>query len=445
MNRALSDLFYRMRVALAIPQRFILRPRTGVALKKDFRHRVSVAAFRFRFKLILFAIPLCSIGISHAKWVETAGPKESGITALRMQGQYLFAGTGSGLYRSPNNGDSWSKVGTGLKGVVYNLTVAGTYLFAGTDSGMFRSGNEGSAWTPINSGLMEPRIAACAATDRYIFVGTRGGVYRSPDNGDSWVKVNTGLKNTDIGQILVKGAYLFAAIEYGGLYRSTNNGDSWSLIDLGQPNASAHYLSVIGEALFADFTPGGIYRSPDNGDTWIAANTEKKNFSSTCFVASGDNIFLGTLGGSVYQMASTANTWTKADTGLANNLIFSLGASDTYLFVGASGGVWRRPLAELSSGIISSPNARRDLGFGSMPGGVLNAGSRIEFFLGGKASVHLSIFDAGGRKAITLVNTELLPGNHSTPLTGSNLSNGRYFLRMTAGETGITKPFRFEK
>lgn len=55
------------------------------------------------------------------------------VYTLVVSGTYLFAGTGSGVYFTTDNGKSWT--GTGLPELpVRSLIVSGGYLFAGTGS-----------------------------------------------------------------------------------------------------------------------------------------------------------------------------------------------------------------------------------------------------------------------------------------------------------------------
>ena len=59
-------------------------------------------------------------------------------------------------------------------------------IFAGTFSGVFRSTDDGASWTAVNNGLDWPFIDALAVNaDGILFAGTTegGGVYRSTDNG----------------------------------------------------------------------------------------------------------------------------------------------------------------------------------------------------------------------------------------------------------------------
>ena len=91
---------------------------------------------------ILLLMALVSFGSSHlmAQWIQTNGPEGGGVGCFAVSDTNLFAGTGGGVYRSTNNGTSWTPVNTGLWNLsVYALAVSGTKLFAGTQgNGVWR-------------------------------------------------------------------------------------------------------------------------------------------------------------------------------------------------------------------------------------------------------------------------------------------------------------------
>ena len=66
------------------------------------------------------------------------------------------------------------------------LAQSAGYLFAGTwGAGIYRSSDNGVTWTPSNTGLLVSTIYGLGATPGWVFAGTEsgGGVYRSSDNG----------------------------------------------------------------------------------------------------------------------------------------------------------------------------------------------------------------------------------------------------------------------
>jgi hypothetical protein len=57
-------------------------------------------------------------------------------------------------------------------------------LYAGTDRGVFRSTDQGASWTGLNSGMVDTSIHAlgifrAGGSQEYIYAGTENGVYRS--------------------------------------------------------------------------------------------------------------------------------------------------------------------------------------------------------------------------------------------------------------------------
>ena len=90
----------------------------------------------------------------------------------------------------------WEETNGPLGGIVSSLAISSIGdLFAGTwGSGVFRSTDNGERWTRVNTGLTNATVQTLAINQsRDIFAGTIGsGIFRSTDNGDSWTEVKTG-------------------------------------------------------------------------------------------------------------------------------------------------------------------------------------------------------------------------------------------------------------
>ena len=69
--------------------------------------------------------------------------------------------------------------------------------------GVFRSSNNGDSWTPI--GLMNQQYiyALITSNNGMLFAGTEGGIFRSLNNGDTWTSVNVGLDHDSAPQSTV--------------------------------------------------------------------------------------------------------------------------------------------------------------------------------------------------------------------------------------------------
>jgi hypothetical protein len=293
---------------------------------------------RLCFFISLVGDLLISPSFVSAQWVEKSNSLYGGfITSLAVNGTNLFAGTGSGVFRSTDNGTSWTAVNTGLTNLqIQSLAVSGTNLFAGTfGGGVFRSTNNGTTWNAINTGLTNQQVQSLVVNGTNLFAGTSGGVFFSANNGASWTDVNAGLTNLQIESLAISGTNLFAGTYSDGLFLSTDNGTSWTAVNTGLTDLQIQSLAVSGTNLFAG-TLGGLFLSANNGTSWTAVNTGLTNLNIVSLVVSGTNLFAGT-GGGVFLSSNNGTSWTAVNIGLTNLNIGSLVVSGTNLFAGTYG------------------------------------------------------------------------------------------------------------
>ena len=135
-----------------------------------------------------------SVSTLHAQdfWEQTSGPGGGEVQSLAINSTgHIFAGTsGGGVFRSTDNGDSWTEVNTGLTNhSIRSLAINSSGdIFAGTDDGgVFRSTDNGDSWTEINNGLTSAVVLSLAINSTgHIFAGTSGGgVFRSLESTTS--------------------------------------------------------------------------------------------------------------------------------------------------------------------------------------------------------------------------------------------------------------------
>ncbi len=93
--------------------------------------------------------------------------------------------------------DFWTRTSGPYGGSVRAMVFVdgGDLLAATTFNGVYRSQDNGQTWTETSDGLTSPHGGPMAiAPNGDVFVGTFGaGVYRSTDNGANWAPVNEGL------------------------------------------------------------------------------------------------------------------------------------------------------------------------------------------------------------------------------------------------------------
>ena len=277
---------------------------------------------------------------------QIVGLKAGTALTLKMVDTVLFAGTESGgIYRLDNGKileKGWYEIGYD-KNFISNLSSSKSSVFLGVNAeDVYRSSNNGSSWTKIDSGLVHVNLKAFAQIGNTLFAGTDGsmGVYKSTDDGITWLPANTGLASTNVYALAVSGTALLAAtIEGAGIYRSTDNGNTWTAANTGLNNKKVFSLTAIGASVFAG-TELGVYRSTDNGVNWTSVNTELKSVFSLATI--GSRIFAGDRGGKgLFLSTDNGSTWIEVNSGLGTSKsIYTLNAIGTHLYAGTGSGVF---------------------------------------------------------------------------------------------------------
>jgi fibronectin type 3 domain-containing protein/photosystem II stability/assembly factor-like uncharacterized protein len=268
-----------------------------------------------------------------------SGLSVSTVIAFASNGTSLFAGGGWGMNVSTNNGDSWTSISNGISfKIVTAIDTSGTDLFAGTTSGVYRSTNQGETWTEINSGLTNLEIQSLARIGSNLFAGTGGsGVFLTTDNGANWVPANTGIESGYVTSIVASGTNLFAAIE-DSVYLSADSGASWTSLGNGLASVSISCLAINGTDLYAGAS-NGAFRSTDNGGNWTSVSSGLTSSSLRCLASRGGTVFAGTYGG-VFMSTNNGADWTPINTGILNTTATSMLVNDPDLFVGTEGGLF---------------------------------------------------------------------------------------------------------
>jgi photosystem II stability/assembly factor-like uncharacterized protein len=151
----------------------------------------------------------------------------TGITTLKINtlsnhNGYLFAGSdGDGVYISSNAGQSWIVSHNYFSSwFMSHLFAFGSYVYAGSSGCLYRSADNGLTWTPLNLGVAQ-EVMSSTSYGNYLFVGTYGaGVFYSIDHGISWNAWNDGFLNESIYSLAVNGSNIYAGTCCGyGLWR----------------------------------------------------------------------------------------------------------------------------------------------------------------------------------------------------------------------------------
>ncbi len=233
-------------------------------------------------------------------------PSDPNVLYVAAQGDRWKASAERGIYRSRDGGATWSQV---LKGVNENsgasdLSMDATnprILYAtfwdhqrtpwmvrsgGEGSGIWKSIDGGDTWTRLKEGLPtlmgKIGIAVSPANPERVFAiveAERGGLYRSDDAGKTWtrtsedrliqtrswyyMKVTADPKNADI--VWVMNAPVAKSIDGGRTFRvvSATHGDNHHL-----------WINPIDTRAMINSNDGGVSISMDGGESWSSQDNQ---------------------------------------------------------------------------------------------------------------------------------------------------------------------------
>jgi hypothetical protein len=123
----------------------------------------------------------------------------------------MWHGYGRGVFRSTNNGNSWTMVSAGISNTYFlSIAVIGQNIFAGTsDQGIFRSTDEGNSWASVNNGIESMTIYDLEICKSNLFT-VAGEIFISSNNGMSWSNISNGMLLATIYRVAFNDSFIFA-------------------------------------------------------------------------------------------------------------------------------------------------------------------------------------------------------------------------------------------
>ena len=355
---------------------------------------------------LIFLLILLALNVNSQQWIQTNGPIGGNIKDIKLYNGFLFAACDPGgvfrssdngiswtvkstgifyisnairgitfsngilyagglfLWKSSNNGDNWTQI-AGISSSIKTMANIGQRVLAGSINGLYISVDNGNTWNESNTGLDNRYLLTLKVNSDKIYAGTLGGgVYVSNDSGSSWQSIINGLTNLFINDIEVYGGNLFAATSNGGVFKSTNNGTNWFYSGSGITFPNVISLTVHNSNLYAGNYGGGIFRSTNSGASWQAVNTGLPADAIPDALESFNNtLFTGMFGDGVYRSADNGSTWQISNTGLIASFIpvmaecsaGILAAGQRRIYLSADNGIsWQLKSTGLSCTNISS-------------------------------------------------------------------------------------------
>lgn len=244
-------------------------------------------------------------------WWNEPAPFVGRVEALEKNGNIVFAVTGSGVYRSTNDGDSWDKspclaTQNGAE-EFYGGGACGSGFYVCAYSDVYYSKDSGKVWTKINT-------SNCAARKVFylngkLFLCTDIGLYEINQENNSITLNSSGLNNIDILS-LVSTPRRTLAFAAENIYYTTNSGRNWTEM----PEASTikyvtHTVSK-GSIIIASCYDGHAFRSENDGDTWteIVPWVGYNPYTVKDLSSNGEYTYI-TANGNVYYSTDWGVSW----------------------------------------------------------------------------------------------------------------------------------------
>ncbi|MDP1675415.1 MAG: T9SS type A sorting domain-containing protein [Bacteroidota bacterium] len=296
-----------------------------------------------------------NISLCAEDWKRTTGPFGGTIrtVAVTPKGTILAGGTNGIVYRSTNEGTSWTESGsfnyevrcfvntkthgmfvTGDRGFIYSSTDDGIswnsivgfiptlgvyslavndsgYMFAGTSDGFFHSNNFGATWTKDTTIISTVTAIVIYPTDS-VFVLTYNGAYVSKNRDLKWGKISS--INGRCFSMNFNGE--FYATSNVGLVRSFDFGRTWSAL----PNISLLYVGALHHDSLGNLYIGawktGILRIKYNSS--IPETLGLSGNECASIVSSNPStLYAATVRGSMYSSNDSGTTWMRRNNGIA--------------------------------------------------------------------------------------------------------------------------------
>jgi len=356
----------------------------------------------------------------------------------------LIVGTeGDGIFVTSDQGQTWSVPASGIgRESVWALTRDSTgHLFAGTAHGIFRSSNEGSTWTTVYTippeGTGAIVISLAASPDGLLYAAIRDyGLLKSTDAGLSWQSLTNAPTDKSYYPLAVtrQNVVLLGTLT-GGIYRSTDAGVNWLPADsLGGVCPPSVYCLVtdVADNVFA----GGrvtcppfssLFMSTDQGRRWGACNMTSDIYALAA--NSRGEVYAGSDAvGGVFSSKDAGASWEAV--GPITTTALAVDPQGFLYAGGGQGNLFRT--VESTTGV-----ARRA---GALPSATMldhnypnpfNPSTTIRYGLPQRLHVTLTVFNALGQQIAQLVNGEQEAGYHDVQFDGSGLASGVYFYRLS--------------
>lgn len=400
--------------------------------------------------LTIVALAVAFAPMEAQEWRRVDGIDSAAVYAITARNTDLFAVTASALFRSGDGGATWQAT-PGQPATTAQLTAlapVGSALYLGTrGDGVFRSTDDGLSWSPLSSGLTGSARSVVAFTvlGDSLYAGTDGAGIRVLDmsSGGGWSAFNSGLFQMGVVSLNTSGNTLVAGAGYY-LFTRGRGAAQWSEVGLDDPGTQRLVFDtvVMGDRLFAG-TDNGIYRG-----TLEARNWERVDIAAfpgrdiVALAVHGSRVMAAPLFLGQYWIFSSDNgglDWDIRAHEFAD--LIDLLAMNGRLWAARFDGLWYIDI-DAWTGVGEPADAPRrlpaTLTLSPAFPNPFNPVTTLEFDVGHGGWTTLIVYDVLGRNVRTLLDGPVSGGRHRLLWDGRDdggepVASGTYLFRVRSG------------
>jgi hypothetical protein len=375
------------------------------------------------------------------------------ITAS-SNGDFYASVWGQGVFKSTNDGTSWSFSGMQGKyipvmsvspeGYIYALARLQTYI------SIYRSTNNGAAWDQVfienltnnyssgggiaflPGGII---LAAMNVTVGPTIGDTAPYLMRSTDNGASFIRTMVisgagGINEFSVDEL----NNIYGSTQLAGIIKSTNAGTGWQ-------NAGVNFYtySIIynRDAKLTALLPFEVRRSTDRGATWFES-TSLEGYPRTMYRSALGNFYLSmpTNSPKIRFSNNDCSSWSDNTTGFTAQSVYCFCSnSRNIILAGSNNGIFKKQ--DVVTSVTEHTTKLNDYQLTQNFPNPFNPSTEINYNIGRGSFINVSIFDITGKKITELVNAVKPSGSYTVLFNADNISSGIYYYQLSIN--GIIK------